>query len=63
MKNLILIILLSFVVFGCSKNENNKPKKSSFPEYLIGKWLNVKYVVMEEQYTIAKHKLLKTSMI
>lgn len=56
-------MLLSFVVFGCSKNENNKPKKSSFPEYLIGKWLNVKYVVMEEQYTIAKHKLLKTSMI
>ena len=40
MKNLILIALLSFVAFSCSKDENNEPKVN-FPEHLIGKWLIV----------------------
>ncbi len=37
MKNIILILCLSFIVFSCSKDENNEPTVN-FPEHLIGKW-------------------------
>jgi hypothetical protein len=37
MKNIILLVFLSFVALSCSKDENNEPKVN-FPEHLIGKW-------------------------
>lgn len=46
MKNLILIILLSFIVFGCSK-DNTEPQeednriKNDIPSELLGKWKEV----------------------
>jgi hypothetical protein len=38
MKNIILILCLSFVALSCSKDENNHEPKPNFPEKLIGKW-------------------------